>query len=136
MLQLFEMLSNDIPSCEVPALMAEFLIGQKLILEILSNSAWSEFKVNFVSVVMDTDDLFSCFSNHLLQYEAAVWQRNTEAGPVHSLRHVQRTVWEGQKTKWKLYGQSVYRNLFIRHTWLWLKCITFWKHSLMSIVKD
>lgn len=116
MLQLFEMLSNDIPSCEVPALMAEFLIGQKLILEILSNSAWSEFKVNFVSVVMDTDDLFSCFSNHLLQYEAAVWQRNTEAGPVHSLRHVQRTVWEGQKTKWKLYGQSVYRNLFIRHT--------------------
>lgn len=51
---------------------------------------------------MDTDDLFSCFSNHLLQYEAAVWQRNTEAGPVHSLRHVQRTVWEGQKTKWKI----------------------------------
>lgn len=39
MLQLFEMLSNDIPSCEVPALMAEFLIGQELILEILSNSA-------------------------------------------------------------------------------------------------
>lgn len=38
MLQLFEMLSNDIPSCEVPALMAEFLIGQELIKQILSYS--------------------------------------------------------------------------------------------------
>lgn len=52
--------------------MVEFFIGQELILEILLNFVQSEFKVNFVLVVMDIDDLFFCFSNYLFQYEAVV----------------------------------------------------------------